>query len=392
MSNNIYPLPADKITALYEVKTQELVLFAKGESQPITSDIQFVRVPWLGGLKFVLQGRVLAVMGQAKPYNVEQKFKMVPPTDPYAIVAYAGDLKGEPIPIHFTGLKPSSSGEGSEPPTKQEPPKLPQTLALENEQINIINGHTFKVQVPSEVPRFGSINMDHDKKYLELQTAGIQDKDISWTFKALQPTRDTQIQLYFSGGIANYVFPKVYDVFIGLADEPVVELAEDGSIPCFLERVGCGISKIKEKYPAAQLHDVDARPPFPRPCTRPDELSSLTVYCEVNDGKQLASVSTRGYAPFGPIYLHQKSLDDRRSIEWPIEMDLVKADELMKRDGWKGSYTGSTLDFSALPGVDMEPNYTFSMSMMPGGPREVRVGVYSGKVTPIGQALPPNGA
>ena len=392
MLNNIYPLPADEITATYELGTQELILFAKGESQPITSDIKFVRVPWLGALKFVLQGRVLAIMGQPKSYCVEQRFKMPPPINPYAVVVFAGDSKGKAIPIRFIGLKTSSSGEISEPSTKEDPPKIPQTLALENEEIHVINGRTFKIQVPSEVPRFGSINMEHCHKYLELQTAGIQDKDIFWQFKALQPTPDTQVTLSFSGGIANYVYLKVYDVSIGLGNEPVVELAEDGCIPNFLDRVGRGISKIKEKYPDAQLHDVDARPPVPSPCENPGELSALTIYCEVNDGKQLASVSTGGYDPFSHIYLHEKVLDDRRNIEWPIKMDIVEADELMKQAGLKGSYTGATLDFSILPGGDKEPNYTFSMVLIPGGPRYVRVGVYDGRVTPIDQPLPPNGA
>ncbi len=180
---------------------------------------------------------------------------------------------------------------------------------------------TLSTVVPSGskcLPKFGSITIDHDDKYLEPQTAGIQDKDISWTFKALHPTPDTQIQLLISGGIAQYVYQKVYDVFIGLADEPVVEFAEDGFIPRFLERVGRGIHKIKEKYPNAQLHDTDALPPVPSPCESPKDLSFLKVYCEVNEGKPLASVSTGGYDPFGKIYLHDKLLDDRRNIEWPI--------------------------------------------------------------------------
>lgn len=191
--NNIYPLPATEITATYELCTQELILRAEGKSQPITDDIEFFRLPWVGALKFVLQGRVLAIMGQPRPYCVEQRFKMPPPINPYAVVVFEGDLKGKPIPIRFIGLKASSGGETSDPSTKEDPPKIPQTLDLENEEIHVINGRTFKVQVPSEVPRFGSINMDHSPKYLDLQTAGIQDKDIFWKFKAMRLTRDTQI-------------------------------------------------------------------------------------------------------------------------------------------------------------------------------------------------------
>ena len=390
-NNNIYPLEAHDITALYDTQTLELILFAECELQPVTSDIKFVRVPWMGGLKFVLEGRVLAVMGQKQEKHVEQRFKMPPPTDPFVIVVYAGDLKGKPIPIRFTGLKPSIKEEGSEASVKQEPPKLPQTLALENEEISVINGRTFTIQVASEVPRVGSINMDHDPKYLDLLTAGIRDKDIYWTFKALQPTSDTQIRLFFSGGIAQYVYQKVYDVFIGLADGPTVELTPDGLVPPPRDRIERGINKIKEKYPDAQLHDVDFRPPVPRSCENPYDLSSLTVDCLVNDGKQLASVRTVGYSPFGPIELREKLLDDRRNIQWPVKMDIPEADELMKKAGFKQPYTGASLDFSILPGGDQEPNYTFSMIQLPGGPSAVSVGVNDGKVTPFGQALPPKG-
>ena len=322
---------------------------------------------------------------------------MPPPTNPYVIVVYEGDPKGKPIPIHFTGfippgILPPGIGEGSDSSTKQEPPELPQTQALENEEINVINGRNFQIQVASEVPRLGSIHMDHDPKYLELLTAGIRDKNIYWEFKALQPTRDTQIRLFFAGGIAQYVYQKVYDVFIGLANEPVVELTEDGLVPPPAIRVEQGIKKIKGTYPDAQLHDVDYVSPSNKPVDNPYELSSLTVYCEVDGGKQLASVSTIGYGPYGPIELREKPLDDRQFFEYPVKIDIPEADEAMKKAGFTEPYTSATLDSSILPGGDKEPNYTFNMVQIPGGPREVRVGATDGKVTPFGQVLPPKGA
>ena len=399
-NNNIYPLEAEDIKAHYDTQTLELILSAECELQPVTSNIKFVRVPWVGGLKFVLEGRVLAVMGKKQGKHVEQRFKMPPPTDPFVIVVYAGDLKGKPVQIQFKALENSIKEggsklpikvEGPEPSTEQEPPKLPQTLVLGNEEINVINGRTFTIHVASEVPRLGSINMDHDPKYLDLLTAGIRDKDIYWTFKALQLTSDTQIRLFVSGGIAQYVYQKVYDVFIGLADGPGVELTPDGLIPPPRERIERGINKIKEKYPDAQLHDVDYRPPLPRSCESPYDLSSLTVDCLVNDGKQLASVRTVGYGPFGPIELRERLLDDRQNIQWPVKIDIPEADELMKKAGFNQPYTGASLDFSILPGGDQEANYTFSMIQLPGGPSAVSVGVNDGKVTPFGQALPPKG-
>ena len=359
--------------------------------QPVT-DINFRRVPWIGGLKFVLEGRVLAIgrPKEMKPHT--QAFNMPPPLTHDVIVVDDDHSGGICVPIHFIDRKDSGSEETSEPSTKEDSSKIPQTLTLENEEINVINGRTFTIKVVSEVPRFGSINMDHDPRYLELLTAGIRDKDIYWEFKALQPTRDTQIRLFFSGGIAQYFCQKVYDVFIGLANEPVVELTEDGLIPPPVVRVEHGIKKIKETYPDAKLHDVDYRPPSHKPVENPYELSSLTVYCEVDSGKQLASVSTIGYGPYGPIELRRKLYDDRRSFEYPVKLDIPEADEAMKKAGFKEPYTSAILDDSFLPGGDKEPNYTFSMVQIPGGPREVRVGATDGQVTPICQALPPKGA
>ena len=390
--NNIYPLDAVVIRATYVRHLQELALFAKCEVQPVTLDINFRRVPWMGGLKFVLEGRVLAIGRPKETKTHSQKFRMPPPIVHDVIVVDAGSPRGVAVPIRFIDLDNSSSEETSELSTKEDPSDIPQTLALENEEINVINGRTFTIQVASEVPRLGSINMDHDPKYLELLTAGIRDKDIYWEFKALQPTHDTQIRLFFAGGIAQYVYQKVYDVFIGLANEPVVELTKDGLIPPPDVRVGQGIHKIKEHYPDAQLHDVDYRPPNNRPCENPYELSSLTVYCEVNGGKQLASVRTVGYGPYGPIELRKRLFDDRKHIEWPVKIDIPEADELMKKAGFKEAYTGATLDFSILPNGGNEPSYTFFMVLIPGGPREVRVGANDKKVTPVGQVLPPNGA
>ena len=151
MSDKFYPLPADEIGALYEVKTHELILSAKGKSQPITSKIHFKHLPLLCGMEFELEGAVLANMGKPRPCSIEKRFKMPPPSNPYVIVVYAGNLNGKLIPIHFTGYIPPGIGEGSDSSTKQEPPKLPQTQALENEEILVIKGnshgsHTFVLE------------------------------------------------------------------------------------------------------------------------------------------------------------------------------------------------------------------------------------------------------
>lgn len=397
MSNNIYPLPANELAAVYEIDTQELILSAKGNSQPITSDVKFARMPWMGGLKFELQGRVLAVMGPPKPYEKVCRFKMPRPTVADVIIVYAGDLHGKPVPIRFTGFIPPSNDTDSSKETTAEFPKPPQTLTDGNEHISVINGHSFKINCASEVPRFGSIEMDYDNKYLQLQTAGIQDKDIVWTFKGLQPTPDTQVIVLISGGIAQYLIKKVYNVFIGLASEGAVELSDSGYIPKFLKRASEGETQITSSYPDAKLHRVDTSAPHGLGVSNPEELSNMTVTCKLKNG-DFATVTAIGYTRFGPVKVIRGALDDLQPLPSAssIPMDADKADHLMKAQGWTALYNRLSLTFSILPGINTEPCYTFDMTYDPTldivTPTQVRVGVNTGDVTPIGLVTSPDTA
>ena len=400
MSNNIYPLPADELTAAYEINTQELILSAKGNSQPMTSDIKFARIPWMGGLKFELQGRVLAVMGPPKPYEIAFRFKMPRPIVADVIIVYAGDVHGKPVRIRFTGFIPPSSDTDSKSASKEttaESPKPPQTLTDENEHISVINGHSFKINYASEVPRFGSIEMGFDNKYLQLQTAGIQDKDIVWTFKGLQPTPDTQVTVLISGGIAQYLIKKVYNVFVGLASESAVKLSDSGYIPTFLQRASEGESQITSSYPDAKLHRVLASAPHGLGVSHPEELSNMTVTSKLKNG-DFATVTAIGYTPFGPVKVTRGALDDLQPLPLAssIPMDADKANSLMKAQGWTALYHGLSLTFSILPGINTEPCYTFDMTYdLTLGivtPTQVRVGVNTGNVTPVGPVTSPDTA
>ncbi|KAL2044163.1 hypothetical protein N7G274_002868 [Stereocaulon virgatum] len=392
MSNNIYPLPADELAALYEINTQELILSAKGKSQPMTSDVKFVRTPWMGGLKFELEGRVLAVMGPPEPYEISLRFKMPPPTVADVIIVYAGYPQGKPVPIHFTGFVSPNNDTNSQQIFKEitaEPPKPPQTLTDDNQHISVINGHSFTIKYASEVPRFGSIKMGFDNKYLQLESAGIQDKDIVWTFKGLQPTPDTQVTILVFGGIAQYLIKKVYNVLVGLASESAVKLSDNGYIPRFLQRASEGESKITSSYPDAELHGVLASAPHGLGVSHPEELSNMTVTCKLKNGN-LATVGAIGYTRFGPVIVKPGPVDDLKPLPpaSSIPMEADKADSLMKAQGWKALYNGLSLTFSILPGVDREPCYTFDMAygltLDTVTPTQVRVGVNTGNVTPIG--------
>ena len=375
MSHNIYLLPAHELDALYEVKTHTLKLFAKGCSEPVTDEIEFRRVEDMCGLKFQLQGRVLRVMGPQQAYCKDQSFKMPPPRTDTVFIIYEGDRHGKPIPIRFTGFL--GSEEISPKSAGLSPPGPLRHLIAENENIHVLSGGTFTIKETSEVPRRGSIHIQFDKKYLDLQTAGIQDKDIFWTFKALQPTPDTQVSLFVAG--VDYVYDKVYDVKIDLASHDTFQLTSEGEVLPFIRRVEEGIRKIRDGgYPDATLHKVDADPPVPSIVDNPIFCQSLTVACRV-DQNRIATVFTHGIGPFSQIEIAKIKLDDLKEIKWPIKMDPEQADKLMKKAGWKTGYYRFDVTFF---GTGEEPHYTFHLAYNPQGVAEVHVGVITGSVTP----------
>lgn len=369
-------IPAENLSALYNTQSKKLVLFAKGNVIEFTSAISFNRDPnFVGGLKFFLEGWVGPITGKKSPYNYKQGFDIVLPSpipgfnSKSVIIADANDPKGKEVPVHYVGIEqtvPSAlAGEDISAPETT----IPQSVLPGHIKINALFKEPFQIRESASVPKGGEVSIKFNPNFIEIVNAGVQDGDIVWTFNSLQ-MGNTQVIVTITGGIATYVMQKIYDVRVFVLDQ--VRNDPSGAILDFLGRVNIAVRQVREKYPDAQLYEVDAVSKLPT--TNPNDLSQLKVVFRA--GRGTAIIQSTGWGEFGPVqYIDQPWLEDV-VIPWPISMDLSEADKLLKAAGYKGNYSTATLRHPLYPGVE-QPFYIFGMTTG----EYVFVGVYDKKVT-----------
>lgn len=152
------------------------------------------------------------------------------------------------------------------------------------------------------------------------------------------------------------------------------------SILSYLGRVNIAVRLVTEKYPGAQLYEVDGVA-SKGPTTKPLDIDQLRVVFGLPNN-HTALISSTGWGEFGPIEdIPEPWLEDV-VIPWPIKMDLVDADRLLKAAGFTGPYYNVTLRHPLYPGVN-EPEYIFCF----GGGRYIAVGVLSKKVFPVSVSM-----
>ena len=383
-------IDAKELNAWYVIGTKQLCLYALGEVQPITVDIQFKEDVCFGGIMYSLLDRCYAVMGDKTEYKKHASFTRARPNVGEVYIITEAHPKGITVPIHVVGTElPLNEGIPTTTLAKQEP-KAPQKSLLDDEYIYTIDGETFKIQYPAEIgDQYGSIHAGYDNNFVQLEDAGIQAKNIFWVFKAQRMTNNTQITLTISGGIKPIEYQKVYNVSIGSLGIP--PMSPPIWIPePFLARVQSGFREVRKQYPEAKIHRVTAKPPFPQACTNPGQLDYLRLECDVGGGK-LAITSSKFNNGWTPCIIVPKLFDDVASFTLEdIKMDPFTADELMKDAGFKESYTAMKLEKTIYPDFVSQLYYIFEMTELPGGPSLVYVGVDDKRVIPYGQALPPN--
>lgn len=144
-----------------------------------------------------------------------------------------------------------------------------------------------------------------------------------------------------------------------------------GATLSFLGFINIAVRLVKEQYPDAQLYEADTQAEHPG---QPSPLKFLRVVFSVKGGTAILTSTTWG--EFAPVQFIPQPWVEDVVIPWPIEMDIVKADSLLKQAGYTGPYGAITLRHPLYPG-DNEPYYIFSM----GGGQYVFVGVNDGKVS-----------
>ncbi|KAH0536618.1 hypothetical protein FGG08_006529 [Glutinoglossum americanum] len=375
-------IPADTLSALYDTREQVLILGANGNLQDFTSEPSFKRLPLPGGLKFELEGWVGPLTGKTSPYTVSQKFRIplpnrATPSD-FVIIVDQNHPKGIPVKILFTGLsEPSPGPEASQVTAVETTPASAEVDTSDSNQIlisgevniNVLYKESFQIKEAASVPSQGRVLIKFDPSFIELQDASIQDKDIVWTLNSLQTGR-TQVIVTIEGGIAQFHITKIYDVFVFI---PFTRPPLDDEIQTFTSRVNVAINRIKEQYPDAQLNSVEGTPASPGGVTSPNEITNLLVICQADNGT--ATIESTGWDEWGPVQYDAQPLLGNNNIPWPIEMDAIRADQILKEGGFKGPYLSMSLRWPLSPDKE-EPYYIFTMVDGP----VVFVGVNSGKV------------
>lgn len=362
-------IPADKLKAEYNAVSRQLILTANGQAIQFTSGIMFNRDRnFVGGLKFSLMGWVGPLTGKTEPYQKVQAVDISLPSpvinSQSIIVVTANHPQGVKVEIEYATAE--NNGQGAALAAMNNAPISENELAVPDaEHITVVYGQTFKITHAAGVPTYGSINIAFDQSALELVTAGIDNNNIVWTFRAHQ-IGNTNVVLTISGGIAQFVARLVYDVTVIAVDATATATAPaaatagkangDKAILNFLGRANIGLRMIRAQYPNAELYEVDT---FSRiPTTNPNDLAQMKVVCQVGNGT--AIINSTGWGTFGPVqYIDSPWLEDQ-VIDWPINMDITEACQLMRNAGYTQDFRNATLRKPLYPGVK-EPSYIFGM-------------------------------
>lgn len=144
----------------------------------------------------------------------------------------------------------------------------------------------------------------------------------------------------------------------------------------YLGSVNIAVREVKEKYPESSLYEVDGTSST-GPTTNPNDINNLRAVFTGGDNNTIMIFSTT-WGEWGNMkYIDQPWMGDV-IIPWPIEMDIVNADELLKAAGYTGAYNNCTLRHPLYPGSN-QPLYIFGMAE--GG--FIAVGVNDKSVKPI---------
>jgi len=149
------------------------------------------------------------------------------------------------------------------------------------------------------------------------------------------------------------------------------------AILSFDGRVNIAVRIVTEKYPHAKLYEADGT--ANAPTTDPAKIDHLRVVFQNVGGKGGTTViiTETGYGEFGEPVLYPYPWAEDLVIQWPVKMDLPKANELKEAAGFKNPYNNVTLRAPLGP-VRLNPLYIFGTA--PPNPY-VFVDTVTGKVT-----------
>jgi len=382
------PIPASKLAASYDFKTRTLTLSAEGTIQEATYGITFKRLPWMGGLKFILEGWTGPLTGEEAPYEHSQSFDDIQLPNPAfpsdsVIIVDATKIHGVKVPIHWVGglLENASNGQQISKDSTESDASQQVISSPSAKVVTTRYKEPFNIRQSAEMPKYGTIDMKFDASFLTLQNAGIDDGNIVWKFDPVQ-VGDTQVVITLHGGIADYVRTIYYNVHVvfPLGPGPVITSSDSqvplgpgpvitGSdshvplgpgpvVPTFLARVKHALQLVEAKYPGAKLYNVHATTHNPEGVTTPVLLTHLKIIFRVDKGS--VTIESPGYYSYGPLHYNPEQIMGNENIDWPVGMDAIEADSLIKKAGQSSPYSGLTLRHPLYPGIT-QTYYIFKM-------------------------------
>jgi hypothetical protein len=376
-------ISADKLEAFYETDTQTLTLRARGTIIEATYGFEFVRRPWAGGLKFVLEAWSGPLTGKSKPYDFSQKFQLsLSPWIKEVIIVDVGHSDGVPVPITFQGVVPGPPKSAQPPKSAPQAPDAQEQTNSVQDLLNVLYKEPFTISEQAELPKMGSVDLKFDPTFLTLQTAGISDGKIVWNFDSLQ-TGNTQVIVTVRGGIATFVKRVVYDVRIFVLPSSELGLVllngaskaqkDPSAILSYLGRVEIARRIVQEKYPNAALYHAAATTTTQDGVDSPYLLTQMQVMFRVEKGTVI--INSTGYGTFGPAEFKEGSIVGNADLDWPVKFDAIEADNILKKQGYTGRYKKLGLVKPLYPGMDQD-YYVFTME----DGRDVWIGTKDGKV------------
>lgn len=141
----------------------------------------------------------------------------------------------------------------------------------------------------------------------------------------------------------------------------------------FLGCVNIAVNLAAKQYPTTTLAEVETHVTNPG---SPSPIEDLRVVFQADGGLARVFAEMTHWGEFAPLVFQRKGWHEDAVIPWPIEMDIVEADQLLKEAGYTGPYGAVTLRHPVAPGV-VEPYYIFTL--MTG--EYIFVGIIDKKVT-----------
>ncbi|EXF74494.1 hypothetical protein CFIO01_01972 [Colletotrichum fioriniae PJ7] len=394
------PITQQGLQAFYDNDNKQLLLRAQGNAVPITTGIEFKRLPFFGGLLFEVQGWVGPVTHGTQPYNVENTFNIDLPSrvTPSGSVFIKGadnaeyKVKIQPL------LKDGSSGNNnaaSNVTASSEAPKF--NLIPPTEPIITQLGKPITVLQSDQFSgKGGSVDITFDDRFLKLTNARVTDNQIEWTFDPLQ-TGDTEVDVYVSQHLPPFTYRVVHNVIINppsntkplntlalfsvnqaskaVNDTTESDIAKSGDknsnivLISWDNIVNAGLEIIKKQYPDAQLLTAEGSAPGAQ---SPYQLTNVLLSARV-DGNKTATIRSLGYYDFGPVQTGSLSLG-ASPFNYPVKINSNDAFSILRKDGYKQPVERLVLSQPAIRDLD-QPLYKFTL-----GDLQVQIGATDGKI------------